>query len=1180
MDGNPTPLSAPSGSTSVVDRANSLFKDCLAECNITDLDTAIYLLAQAVNLRAGESMLHSSECLELLASACLTRFSHTAQWDDVPRAAFIHYQLLRCRLIDKTISSSMYLPEYNKFPDDSADIEDNPSGIVDLAATICGIFHAAINVSTLNTAIAVYHEAISANDLLGSEKLRTMRHLANALLILFRLTKNSNDLEEAISLLRELSVAQPNNISCLCAALLAEPNGRNASEAISSVREAFKLDIEALMMRRTGMNFLKAFSESKHDSDLDMAVSTLKDAALKLTWGDSHYADIMSMLGDAHLARFQHRRDAEDIDIAISLHREAMAEMAVYHSPDRAILLVNLASALFECFFDAGGGSADLDSAIQLYSEALDLWPASHPLHTPTRGRLGLALWIRSRITQDMAEMDRGVELIREATDLLPRLELEYHRRVLINLGPMVGLYLWKPGNVPNLDSAINLGLQALPDQSPSLERALSLSRVAHMLQERFDLTGDLADLDHAIKLYRGTLDAILPARHPSRGLVLLNLSDVLYTRFKSVGERVNLDMAIEVLRDALDIFQPPHTFRAHTLPRISSVLAEKYAECPESETLEEWVNVCRDGAKDLSSNIFQRFSTSTRWALFAETQAHSSALEGFEISVGLLPQLAMLGWDIQTRQKVLITKNNVGLASNAAACACQLNQNEKAVEFLEAGRSIFWSQGLQLHTPLNDVRSAHPSLAQHISEIAKNLAQGAYRPMSHEQILEPEILQQTVFDDEVIHYQMLNAQWVRALHDVRCLPGLERFLQPKMYEELRKAARNGPVVILTAPRFSRFNPRGHALIVTSSGDIERLHLDQMPWKVAEAMAKLFTAALSGSEVTISQLLAKRETADGSTSVEARLLGKLEGSHGMDCAVILEILLERLWKWLVQPIFDALKLQKSGKPSRLWWCPTGPFAFLPIHAAGVYKEGYVSDYVVSSYTPTLTALLNQPEQTFSPFNMTALIQPKTPGCSPLPATTEELRRIQQIVPKEWLTSLGNTDNMPATVQATLSHLPKSAIVHFACHGEQDPENPLDSGLFLADGRLKVSEVMRVKGDLESNGSHMALAFLGACKTATGDEAVPDEAMHLAATMLFTGFHGVVATMWQMHDPDGPEIAETFYRHLFKGCDAAADPPILPDLTKSAEALHIAVKKLREDPNVPVSRWAPFVHYGL
>jgi CHAT domain-containing protein len=90
-------------------------------------------------------------------------------------------------------------------------------------------------------------------------------------------------------------------------------------------------------------------------------------------------------------------------------------------------------------------------------------------------------------------------------------------------------------------------------------------------------------------------------------------------------------------------------------------------------------------------------------------------------------------------------------------------------------------------------------------------------------------------------------------------------------------------------------------------------------------------------------------------------------------------------------------------------------------------------------------------------------------------------------------------------------------MHFACHGVQDLKHPLDSGLLLTDGRLKVSEIMR-----RPEGKHpsdvkksMSLAFLSACETAKGDNKMPDEAMHLAATLLFAGFRGVVATMWRV-----------------------------------------------------------------
>lgn len=212
-------------------------------------------------------------------------------------------------------------------------------------------------------------------------------------------------------------------------------------------------------------------------------------------------------------------------------------------------------------------------------------------------------------------------------------------------------------------------------------------------------------------------------------------------------------------------------------------------------------------------------------------------------------------------------------------------------------------------------------------------------------------------------------------------------------------------------------------------------------------------------------------------------------------------------------IFVIYSFQKSASPPRLWWCPTGPFAFLPIHAAGIYDEhetDCVADYVVSSYTPTLAALLDPPNNTATSFKMTAVIVPNAPNCRPLPGTSAELATIVNRVPSQWLTSL-----LSPTRLGVVKILHESSIVHFACHGIQDSNNPLDSGLMLADGCLQVSQIMhkRDNDNMDTNAKAMSLAFLSACETAKGDGSTPDEAMHLAATLLFAGFRGVVATMW-------------------------------------------------------------------
>ena len=190
----------------------------------------------------------------------------------------------------------------------------------------------------------------------------------------------------------------------------------------------------------------------------------------------------------------------------------------------------------------------------------------------------------------------------------------------------------------------------------------------------------------------------------------------------------------------------------------------------------------------------------------------------------------------------------------------------------------------------------------------------------------------------------------------------------------------------------------------------------------------------------------------------------------------------------------------------LQWCPTGHFTFLPIHAAGCYDDELAidcaPDYFISSYTPAIGPLLAlDSAPTTKSFKMMTVIQSKE-----LPFTRRELENIQRHVSCEALIELGIPE-VPAGVEAVASHLSNVSIVHFACHGNQNPWKPLESGLKLDDGVLQISRIMKEK---MPNGS---LAFLCACETAMGDQKLPDEAMSIGASLIFSGFRRVVATMW-------------------------------------------------------------------
>ena len=123
---------------------------------------------------------------------------------------------------------------------------------------------------------------------------------------------------------------------------------------------------------------------------------------------------------------------------------------------------------------------------------------------------------------------------------------------------------------------------------------------------------------------------------------------------------------------------------------------------------------------------------------------------------------------------------------------------------------------------------------------------------------------------------------------------------------------------------------------------------------------------------------------------------------------------------------------------------------------------------------------------------------------------------------------------------------------------------MNSGFLLHDDILKLSDIAKMSLP------KVDFAFLSACQTAMGDDKIAEESVHLAAGMLLSGCHGVIATTWSIRDDDAPMIAQEVYSRMFKDGK--------PNRKEAAYALHEAVKLLRESGAECVS-WVPFIHIG-
>jgi CHAT domain-containing protein len=462
-------------------------------------------------------------------------------------------------------------------------------------------------------------------------------------------------------------------------------------------------------------------------------------------------------------------------------------------------------------------------------------------------------------------------------------------------------------------------------------------------------------------------------------------------------------------------------------------------------------------------------------------------------------------------------------LASDAASSAIEAGDLETAVELLEQGRTILWSKIRGYRHSLDNLRDVNGDLANQFDRVSRELEHHAISS-------DVDSAQPGLYDRQTRKHRLLSEKWDAVVGQIRQLDGFTNFLQAIPFTNLQPAATEGPVIIVNISRY-----RSDAIILLKSHPPVLVCL---PDASPDALREL------------------SETLSSSLILESNSLSII-------------LILRELWDLVVSPVVDQLTVLGVIENSRIWWCPTAELCALPLHAAGPYISGHknLPDIYISSYTPSLSSLIRARSDLAGRLTGPKLLVMGQPNdhlkLAQLPQVREEIRRIQ---------SLDNSVNVLLGEQAnreTILHcLQQYPWIHFACHGHRSPAAP-----FLSYFQLHDDERLTLVDLMQARLPNADLAFLSACHSASINvNSTPDEAIHLAAALQFCGFRSVVGTLWAMADIDGPDIAEDFYRYMFRKQGAGGD------FRDSAAALNHATRAMRIR-RVPVDRWVNFVHIG-
>ncbi|KAF9522166.1 CHAT domain-containing protein [Crepidotus variabilis] len=921
--------------------------------------------------------------------------------------------------------------------------------------------------------------------------------------------------------------------------------------SISVLQQAVELpnvvEVEQMVIFNSlGTALLLRFEALRNVADLDKAVILQRKAVETTEERDHMLPSYLYSLGHAMSLQFSFRGETQDLTDAISLYQRSIDLTA----PDHANLstrLYNYATSLYFRYFYSGA-LADLTECIALTRRSMHLTRYDHPSYPSRLNVLADALTARFKRTREVGDINDAVTTHKEALELTK----DGH--------PLQAMVCSAYGNslltrfeffnsVHDLTLSIQAHVLATKlTSSDNLYLAERQNRLASALLRRFSYSKDQSDLDRAISLFRQIIacDAGLKTERPA---YLHNLSVALAKKYKLTNDLEVLNEAISTLGIILDETRPEQSTRTLHLHSLAKCYYKLFLRTQSEEKILRSLDLYRESAVNKSGNHLRRLISAAQWCQLARKHDPAQIIEAYSVTIKLVSETAGMGFPVETRQSLL--SRIAPLASAAVSVAIQTGKLTLAVEWLEESRCIIWNQFSQLRTPLHDLRQHDPQIADRLDAVASALDLAGSRRKtlgkSEEALL--------TFDLESNAQAHLLQQWEELLEVVRAIPSFKGFLRPRSaFSLMSRLPENGFVVMINADQ-ERVD--GDAIVLSRECQPLHVKFDSFSFRKAENLRqrlnRIVAPVTSGVNLTLGRGVRRVHTTE------------------------FQDILHLLWLHVVKPVCDAIGLKKLPSESladlpRIWWCGTGPFAFLPLHAAGFYRTGgtTIHDFAISSYITTISNLVDSQDVAFSKSSSSALIisQPNTPGFPPIPDTVKETELVLSRLKKVGR-DVVILEGDEATTLRVLGEMQSCSWIHLACHAVQQSENPLSSAFQVHDGGITLFEIMRRRMTVPE------FAFLSACETSMGDVRLPDEATHLAAGMMAAGYRSIVATMWSIQDRYGPMVADHFYDYLLD----RETPESSRTPAHSAYALHYAVRHIRSvagDTDAGLLAWVPSI----
>jgi len=424
-------------------------------------------------------------------------------------------------------------------------------------------------------------------------------------------------------------------------------------------------------------------------------------------------------------------------------------------------------------------------------------------------------------------------------------------------------------------------------DPSTTLEdRLRHLSALPSLSVRRIT---NITDIEEAIKYYQLLLASLEMSRDDQlMSMVALKLGNTFLRAFELTQSAHHLNESIAVFRGILKM-PYAHWFHFDTVVGLVSSLSERITLSKDRRDLEEVMKLYPIAVTDTNARVTLRFRASWRWALMARAYKDPSTSTAYKLAASLMQESLIFAPTLEIQHSRLVSLRDYyqKLPLDYASYQIEMGEVENAIETLERGRGLLWSEMRGFRTSIDRVRVVDSLLAKKFADVNRDLEALTTTITPDAELNDGK----AEGPDEIDPFSRLVVKQRELLEvrnsiitQIQAFPGLEQFLMSPSFETLRSAAAHGPVIIINHSEW-----RSNIIILLHDAPPSLIHLTTDFYSRANRMRdELFDARRKG--------LDSKEYEDA-----------------------LSFVLVELYDLVGRQVVERLDLLSVSEQSRVWW---------------------------------------------------------------------------------------------------------------------------------------------------------------------------------------------------------------------------------------------------------------------